>query len=84
MNRFRVRKTNNDRLVIQKAIVVRVPNETRWQRIKRRVLGGWPRWRARIEWHTVVELDRVWAANLAAELDAWLAGTDHIPDLETP
>jgi hypothetical protein len=36
-------------------------------------------------WHTYqLTLDRVWAANLAAELDAWLAGTDQIPEVDYP
>lgn len=33
-------------------------------------------------WATAVELDRVWAANLACELDAWLAGLDELPEVE--
>lgn len=32
-------------------------------------------------WQTIARLDRVWAANLACELDAWLAGTDHLPEV---
>jgi hypothetical protein len=33
-------------------------------------------------WMFTLKLDRVWAANLAAELDAWLAGTDQLPETE--
>lgn len=33
-------------------------------------------------WRTVITLDRVFAANLAAELDHWLAGTDQIPEVD--
>ena len=33
-------------------------------------------------WDTIVTLDRVWAANLAIELDHWLAGTDSLPTVE--
>lgn len=33
-------------------------------------------------WQPTITLDRIWAANLAAELDAWLNGTDEIPHLE--
>lgn len=33
-------------------------------------------------WMFTLKLDRVWAANLAAELDAWLAGTDQLPQAD--
>lgn len=38
----------------------------------------------RTRWVTFVLLNPVEAANLAAELGAWLAGTDGLPDLEEP
>lgn len=36
----------------------------------------------RHRWLPCLSLDRVWAMNLAAELNAWLSGTDHLPELE--
>lgn len=42
----------------------------------------WDRLRLSQRWSTVVVLDRVWAANLACELDAWLAGVDELPEVD--
>jgi hypothetical protein len=42
----------------------------------------WQRLQLRWDWQTIATLDRVWAANLAAELDAWLAGTDALPEVQ--
>lgn len=34
------------------------------------------------KWVPCLALDRVWAANLAQELDMWLAGLDELPEVE--
>lgn len=64
---FRLRR-NGDKLVIQRQGTTSLVDRDGWHSVPSAT------------WQTVITLDRVWAANLAAELDAWLTGTDQLPE----